>query len=110
MSRHTRIELCLDRDQHTTLALVIKDHGDRVRDLLAEALYAAKLEWNDGTRAAPIIVRKFAKFYRAQLFIGSQRGVLDATIVVDFISQHVTDIEEGRGCSFGKWLKKHDVP
>jgi hypothetical protein len=109
------IELCLYRGQTMTLALVVT--GDAlVPEIVAEALYAAKRHWGDPGRAAPIVIRKLAKFYDTELVIGSwttsgaARKLGSDVIVLDFVSGLVSDRTERKSYRFAKWLKGHGVP
>jgi len=105
----TVLEFCLTRGQTSALALVVA--GDTlVPEIVAEALYAAKRYWSEPGRAAPIVIRKMAKFYDTELVIGGRRMPSADVIVLDFVSGLVSDRTEGRSYTFGKWLKKHDVP
>jgi hypothetical protein len=105
----TVLELCLYRGQTTTLALVVT--GDAlVPEIVAEALYAAKRHWDNPGRAAPIVIRKMAKFYDTQLVVGGQRTPDTDVLVLDFVSGLVSDRTEGKSYRFSKWLKGHGVP
>lgn len=107
----TVIELCLYRGQTMTLALVVTSDA-LVPEIVAEALYAAKRHWDHPGRAAPIVIRKLAKFYDTELLVGSQRAQRPNAdvLVLDFVSGLVSDRTERKSYRFAKWLKGHGVP
>jgi len=111
MTDRTVIEFCLARSQPATVSLIVHDTR-LVEETLAEALYAAKLDWGTPARAFPTVIRKFAKFYTTELRLTPARLFPDRTdFVVDFVSALVSDRrDQQRAVTFSKFLKKHDVP
>jgi hypothetical protein len=104
----TVIEFCINKDQAAPLSLVVPDTGERVRDLLADGLYASMR--HSAEQAAPIVISSLCGFYCAQLVVGGRRVVGTDVIVVDFISGLVSDRATRKTYRFAKFLKKHDVP
>jgi hypothetical protein len=110
MSDSTVIEFCLTREQSVVISLVIYERH-LVEETLAEALYAARLDWARPTYAFPTVVRKFAKFYTTELKLTHQRLQPDRTaFVVDFTSALVSNRDEGKAYTLPRFLKEHDVP
>lgn len=111
MSDRTIVEFCISKQQTTPFSLVVPDHRERVGDLLADALYAAKSEWHEPEFAVVTMINSLGEVVPdMSLALGSVRGRLDDVIVVDFIGQIVSDRSILKTQTFKKWLEKHQVP
>jgi membrane protein DedA with SNARE-associated domain len=110
MTDRTIVEFCLSRHQNSPFTLVVHDTHERVLDLVAEALYAAKSSWDEPEYAvATMICSLGAVVSDLALYLGSQRGQHDV-LVVDFTAKLVSDRVAYKTHRFGKFLEKHDVP
>lgn len=108
ISRRTVIELCISSDQTSVLSLVVP--GELVPELLAEAMYNVKSCWAEPEYAAAGIIGYLWELSREISIAAGHRRYDREVLVVDFISQRVSDRTERRSYKFSKWLERHDVP
>lgn len=107
----TVVEFCISKSQAAPLSLTAHDRGEVVGDLLAEALYQCQSSWDEPEYAVTEIISYLSGSSKdLALAVGSRRRPDADIIVVDFISQLVSDRVVQKSYRFTKWLSKHGVP
>jgi hypothetical protein len=107
----TVVEFCISKSQAAPLSLTAHERGEVVGDLLAEALYHCQSSWGEPEYAVAEVIAYLGESSKdLALAVGSRRHPDADIIVVDFISQLVSDRTLRKSYRFTKWMSKHGVP